>query len=189
MKYDLNKKSNRFAKRTLADFSDSLFSMLTKKSFEDITVNELCEISNYPRATFYNYFDDIYDLLNYCWYCISKEIKVEDYVEMQPEERLQVLFERLYDFMALQKETLNVIVRMNSVDGKMFNSFQQYFRKQINIVMENCSCTSRYPIPYELVADHYSNTILLLIEWSFLKKKINSKEEAMVCLRHLLNGI
>lgn len=189
MKYDLNNKSNRFAQRTLSDLSNALFSILAKKPFEEITVNELCETSNYPRATFYNYFEDIFDLLNYCWYCLSQEIMLEDYADLQPEERLHVLFGRLYDFMDLQRKTLNTIVRLNTLDGKMFNSFQQYFRKQIYTVMENCPCTSRYPISYELVAEHYSNTVLLLIEWSFLKNKYSSKEEAITCLKYLLGGI
>ena len=59
MKYDLTKKTNRFAERTLKDFSETLFSLVEKKKFEDITVNELCNACNYPRATFYNYFQDI----------------------------------------------------------------------------------------------------------------------------------
>ena len=52
MKYDLSKKTNRFAERTLKDFSETLFSLLEKKKFEDITVNELCSVCNYPRIIF-----------------------------------------------------------------------------------------------------------------------------------------
>lgn len=189
MKYDLNSKSNRFAQRTLSDFSNVMFSLLEKKAFEDITVNELCKVSNYPRATFYNYFEDIYDLLDYCWYCLSKEIKLDDYVNMQPEERLYILFDRIYDFMDSQKEKLDAIIRLNPIDREMTTSFQMYLRKQVSSVMENCPCTNNYPIPYELVADHYSNTLLLLIEWSFLKNKCHSKEEANTCLKYLLNGV
>ena len=54
MKYDLNKKMTRFAQRALEDFSRVLFEALMKKSIERITVGELCEKANYPRATFYN---------------------------------------------------------------------------------------------------------------------------------------
>jgi hypothetical protein len=189
MKYDLNNKTNRFAKRTLADLSNVMFLLLSKKPFEEITVNKLCEISNYPRATFYNYFEDINDLLNYCWFCLSKEIKLEDYQEMPPEERLYVLFGRLYDLMEVQKDTLNTIVRLNPLEGKMFISFQQYFKKQIYKAMENCPCTSRYPISYELIAEHYSNTILTVLEWCFLKHKCISKKEAMDCIRYLLGSL
>ena len=67
MKYDITKRATKGAQRTLEAFSGTMFELLSRKSFEEITVNELCQQSNYPRATFYNYFDDKYDLLNYCW--------------------------------------------------------------------------------------------------------------------------
>ena len=37
MKYDLNKKTNRFAERTLAAFSESLMQLLETKALESIT--------------------------------------------------------------------------------------------------------------------------------------------------------
>ena len=64
MKYNTNKKMTRGAKRTLNDFMCTMFTMLSEKNFEEITVGELCKCANYPRATFYNYFDDKFDLLN-----------------------------------------------------------------------------------------------------------------------------
>ena len=67
IKLDLNRKLSRGANRTLKIFSDTLFKLLTEKAFENITVNEICEKASIPRATFYNYFDDKYDLMSYCW--------------------------------------------------------------------------------------------------------------------------
>ncbi|WP_289184177.1 TetR/AcrR family transcriptional regulator [uncultured Dubosiella sp.] len=189
MKYDLERKSNRFAQRTLSAFSGSLFALLKKKPFEEITVNELCKTCNYPRATFYNYFEDIYDLLAYCWRLLAKEIHVDDYVKMQPDERLFVLFDRIYDFMTMQKKEISSILRFNGLDGEMIHSFQQYLGEQIFSIMKTCSCRDQYPVPYELVAKHYSNTILLIVEWGFLKGNCHSKESAIEYLKYLLNGV
>ena len=66
MKYDLTKKLTIGASRTLYSLQQSLLSLLSEKSFEEIAVGELCEKAMLPRATFYNYFDDKYDLLEYC---------------------------------------------------------------------------------------------------------------------------
>lgn len=189
MKYDLNNKTNRFAQRTLAAFSETLFTLLMKKPFEEITVNELCEISNYPRATFYNYFEDIYDLLNYCWLCLSKEINLEDYVEMKPEERLYEIFSRIYDFMDSNFKDLESVLKYNQLEGKLIGSFQKYLREQIRTIMKNCSCNKKYPVPFEMVVDHYSNTLQLVIEWSFFKKERYFKEKAQKCIVYLLKCI
>ena len=79
MKYDLSKPITRGAKRTLDALSGAMFLLLSEKSFEEITVGELCEQAQYPRATFYNYFDDKYDLLNYCWLSLAEKIGLSEY--------------------------------------------------------------------------------------------------------------
>lgn len=97
MKIDINNKNSRFTQRTLAAFSQALFQLLEKKAFEEITVNELCEISNYPRSTFYNYFEDIYDLLEYTWTTVSADIVNEKYIELDDSKYTQFLFRKMYD--------------------------------------------------------------------------------------------
>lgn len=42
---------------------ETLFDLLTIKSFEDITVSELCRVSKVHRTTFYLYFDNLFELL------------------------------------------------------------------------------------------------------------------------------
>jgi AcrR family transcriptional regulator len=67
MKYDMNRNMTRSAARILAAFTSAMAGLASEKPFEEITVQELCAKAGYPRATFYNYFDDKYDLLDYCW--------------------------------------------------------------------------------------------------------------------------
>lgn len=189
MKYDLSNKKTRFAQRTLTAFSDNLFKLLEVKAYEDIAVNELCEISNYPRATFYNYFDDIYDLLDYCWLRMSMDIKIDDYQQLEPEERMNVIFKRIYNFLLSQKGKLNAILKHNSIDGKLVDSLCKYLKKQIREIMSQCNCTERYEIPYEMVSEHYANTIMLVLEWSFLRKEPISQAKAKECIAYLLKKV
>lgn len=189
MKYDLNNKANRFAERTLLAFSSTLMQLLEKKRFENITVGEICEKCNYPRATFYNYFDDSYDLLNYCWIAMTKDIKIDDYEEMAPEERVYIIFGRVYDYFESYKERLEKIMTNNPMDGAMVISCTLYIRQQTSRIMMTCPYKEEHSIPHELMAEHFSNTLQLVIEWCFLRRKISSKEEAEKCLRYLLSNI
>ncbi len=189
MKYNLNGKPSRFAQRTLANFSQSLFDLLTEKAFESISVNELCQIVNYPRATFYNYFEDIFDLLDYCWYCMSKEMKLDEYLEIDTESRLYTLFNRFYDYMISYNTKLGKIMKNNALDGTLVFSFRKYLIKYVSTLMNKCDCENTYPIPYELMIEYYSNTVLLVIEWCFLKEKNVSKDDANHYLGYLLNNI
>ena len=64
----LDKNETLSSRKTLNKLSNTLLSLLKQKSFEQISVKELCRESKTGRSTFYNYFDDIYDLLDYFWY-------------------------------------------------------------------------------------------------------------------------
>ena len=188
MKYDLNNRTNRFAERTLLAFSSTLMAILETKEFEKITVGEICDACNYPRATFYNYFDDSYDLLNYCWIAMMQEIKVDDYPDMVPEERVYIIFDRVYDYFEAYRERLQKIMAVNTIDGALVMSCSLFVRQQTNKIMLDCPCEKTHMIPHELMSEHFSNTIQLMIEWCFLRKKIASKEEAEKCLRYLLQN-
>ena len=50
-------------------------------------------------------------------------------------------------------------------------------------------CMEHYKIPYEIIADHYCNTILLVLEWHFLKGNTCSKEQAHEYLKFLLGTL
>ena len=120
MKYDHTKKTNRFAARTLKDFSTTMFSLLKDKPFESITVLQICQIANYPRATFYNYFEDKYDLLEYCWSLIKDQIRLEEALDIcHPHETFE-LFGRLYDCFKEHKKLLTKIMAHNPVEGELF---------------------------------------------------------------------
>ena len=56
--------NDRRVKRTKKLLRDSLFSLLQKKSINEITVTELTDVADINRATFYFYYTDIFDMLN-----------------------------------------------------------------------------------------------------------------------------
>ncbi|WP_423363028.1 TetR/AcrR family transcriptional regulator [Mycoplasma sp. P36-A1] len=189
MKYDLSKKPTKGAMRTLDALSCAMFTLLSKKGFEDITVNEICDMTSYPRATFYNYFDDKFDLLNYCWHILDQQIHLEEYEKMDPRESLYIYFDRIYDVVESSNEIIKKILSNNTESGYMFNSFKIYMNAKVRETFQKCSLTPHYQIPSEIVSDHYSNTLLLILEWVFWKKEHCDKESAHKYLKYLLDGL
>lgn len=189
IKYDLKKKTNRFAKRTLDSFSNAMCELISEKSFESIKVSEVCNKAKYPRATFYNYFEDKYDLLNYCSMIFSEKINLEECLEKQPEIRLFEIFNRMYDFINDNNDKVKKIIKVNEREGELINNFRFHLKKKIIDVMNQCECTNNYKIPYEIIAEHYSNTIMMIIDWSLLKNKGLTKEDSNKYLHLLLDSI
>lgn len=87
MKYDLKKKTNKFAKQILGTFSSTMF-----------------------------------DLLNYCWELLREEIHFDDYPEIEAEDRLFEIFNRMYDFLD-NSNKLRAIIHVNQMDGILIEIF------------------------------------------------------------------
>ena len=189
MKYDGSRPMTRGAKRTLTAFSNGMLLLLTKKPFEEITVGELCEGAQYPRATFYNYFDDKYDLLEYCWQTLAAQIGLSEYHHAPENEMLYLYFDRIYDFTRENRSTVSQILLHNPENGYMVSSFRSFLNGRMREIFQKCMDAAEKEIPKELLADHYSNTLFLVWQWSALKDASCTKEMGRTYLRMLLSKI
>ena len=59
----MNRKEDARVSRTRAKLFSSFTELLSEKTFEDITINEICVRADIRRATFYKHFSDKYDFL------------------------------------------------------------------------------------------------------------------------------
>ena len=138
MKYDITKPLTKGAKRTLEAFTGKMFMLLSEKSFEEITVGQLCEAAQYPRATFYNYFDDKYDLLGYCWQTLAEQVGFSDYHHAEENEMLYLYFDRIYDFTKQNEVVIHKVLLHNSEVGYMFSSFRNFLNSKMRFIFKTC---------------------------------------------------
>lgn len=181
--------NTRFAQRTLEDFTKALLSMLEKKRLEEISVNELCEAVNYPRSTFYNYFVDIFDLLDDCWETLYIGIHADDYPTIPHEDRTNALFDFLYSYMDSVRPKIRKKISHNAVDGKMCESLKKFMRLKIGKMIFECPQSDHYPLSLEIIAEHYANTIWMVLEHSFLYRDTLTKAEAITAVSYLLGTL
>lgn len=73
MKFEKNKKDLRVIKSRIA-IKKSFLELLRHNSIERITINKICELAEINRMTFYNHYEDKYDLFIDCLNDIKKEI-------------------------------------------------------------------------------------------------------------------
>ena len=71
--------------RTYLLLKNALLELLAKKSFDEIKVNDICNLAMIHRTTFYSHFQDKYDLLEYCVKNIEQEL-TEKIRQMDQEE-------------------------------------------------------------------------------------------------------
>ena len=184
MKYAWEHKSNKGAERTLLNFGITLLDLLKEKSFEKITIKEICNKANYPRATFYNYFEDKYDLLEFYFDFLLKNSGFHEYLEN--DISTYEVFDKLYDYLKQYKDDIKSILVFNEQDGELVHYSRRFIR---NIILEKMkdSHFKNNQIPYEIISEHYVNTLELIIKWSFIVDKPIKKEEANKYLKYFLN--
>lgn len=189
MKYDLTKKLTIGASRTLYSLQQSLLSLLSEKSFEEIAVGELCEKAMLPRATFYNYFDDKYDLLEYCMMAVRRPVgqRLPGHRELRGAD--DKLMENCFDFLDRSIETVGAILKNNPPNLYFINQIRFYLLSNMSAAFKSNPDSHRFKVPQEMAANLYSQVILIILEWKYLDKKECSKEQAKEYLKQMVSGI
>ncbi|WP_125565459.1 TetR/AcrR family transcriptional regulator [Companilactobacillus insicii] len=189
MKIDVTQHLTLGAKRTLKAFRIAMFESLSEKEFDKITVNDICKISEYPRATFYNYFDDKFDLLKYLWSYIGKDILNKIPKDADEEEGIVEIFNLLLEFFNNHQELLANITKNNGADSHLWHSMSSYLRHEANtIVYEYCAENEQVKVPAKLLARFYSDLIIAVLEWCLFEQPNIDVEIADEYLVNLLNG-
>ncbi len=189
MKYDLSKKLTIGASRTLISLQQAMLTLLAEKSFEEIAVQALCEKSMLPRATFYNYFDDKYDLLEYCFMTLHKQIDSGYQEANNCEKRLNALLENFIDFFDQNLGIIQSILKNNHPNQYFINQIRFYLITNMMSAFKSSPNKHQFKIPQEMAAKLYSESVLIILEWKYLDKKECSKEQAKEYLRMMVSGI
>lgn len=189
MKYDLSKKMTIGASRTLLSLQNAMQSLLCKKSFEEIAVGELCEMAMLPRATFYNYFDDKYDLLEYCFMTVRDRLDSGYQDGGTCVQRMDTLVENCFGFLDENIEIVQAILKNNLPNLYLINQIRFYLMSNMSAAFQSNSESHCFKVPQKMAANLYSQVILLILEWKYIDKEACSKAQAKEYLAQMVSGI
>jgi len=111
--------------------ADSMFSLLKTKSFEKITIEMILNESKVSRSTFYRYFNDKYELMNWCY---------QSYVD--------TLLAKVYNGSENWKNTLFLIFQF-------LNDNHEYFEQAAKVQGKNSFGDFLYNYSYEFYKNIY----------------------------------
>lgn len=189
MKIDLNSNLTKNKVRTLNGFKLVMYKLLSMMPFEEITVDKLCKEAEYPRATFYNYFQDKYDLLEYCFINIANELNIEFTHQGEENEMLFSYFDRIYEFSSNNIDQIKKILIFNKEDSYLFSSFRSFLSLKMKMIFKDCDYAQNKHLPKDLLSEHYANTLFLVWKWAFIMDKSCTKSEALKYLESLIGNI
>jgi len=107
--------------------SEDLRELMEKHLFEKITIKQICDQTGVIRATFYNYFDDKYDCLNWIVRRDMREGNEEYYEKGEMITTFRNVLNRISENRAFYRTAYNVTGQ---------NSFEDMIRNNITEVLE-----------------------------------------------------
>ncbi len=112
----MDKKNN-----TKVVLAESLRTLIQKMPFQSITIKKICDEAGVVRVTFYNYFVDKYDALDYLVQC-----DLADGIQIQSADPVKVLIEHLASMLMRYRRFYEIAV---DIEGQ--NGFQEIFIGQM----------------------------------------------------------
>lgn len=170
--------------KTYKALEETMQALLQKKSFQKITVNDICQNAMVSRSTFYLHFEDKYQLLMFCLQNESERLKsslIEKETKESILEALNIIKER-------KKVYYNIF--MSEINFEVFQMFKSFFLQFISDTLVECEkrgVTLVGPIP--ILSAYYANGIAGTIVWWIKNNFENSIEEMASCLYKLLSDI
>ena len=150
---------DRRKRKTQTTITAVLYQLLTKKSYEEISVSQICQVADINRGTFYLHFIDKDDLLEKS---IAYEMqKLVEYCEDNGETNSQRKLGKTFEYITDHREQLKRLVH---ADKQGF--FAQY---QIDYLMEQLTDHAY------LTSIFYANGIVGLLE-HYLMSDVSEKE-------------
>jgi AcrR family transcriptional regulator len=161
------KKQPEITEKTRQSFTDVFCSLYCQKPIEKITVQEIANKSGYNRSTFYQYFTDVYDLLNFIENdildYIRRNLKNTEQSDTKPQDIL-LLFEEKGTYLNALFGDYGNIRFIEKMKDEFFSDGQKY------CIPQDISLT-----PY-LLEFHISTSFSLLRLWQRRQKDLTPDE-------------
>lgn len=177
--------------KTRKALCDAFIPLLEEKTFEDITINELCKKAMIRRATFYQHFEDKYDFLAF----FIRQTR-EDFLPTESEHATNsskysyyvYLFGELISFVDAHEKLIESILKSN-----MFSTLLKIFSEDMTInILSKLKEQEKQGVifiaPIELLAYFYSGGIIQTLLFWLNSNKEMPKETLMEHLENILSS-
>lgn len=152
--------------------AESLRTLMMRMPFEKITIKDITDEANVIRTTFYNHFQDKYDLLDWIYY----EYYIKPSNQLIENNMLLEAFTLMIKNMEKDKEFLLKATRGNkeSMRDVMFRSYKDAVVKMVEAI--DLDLPSINPLfTNELVAEYYANNVtFVVLKWIDMDMKVPS---------------
>ena len=148
--------------RTYEQLSASLVSLLTTKTFEELSVSEICDNADVHRATFYKHFNDKYEFLNFCFdnelSKIGFDVPATEATVENIKENFMIFIKATFEFICSKKAFFSIMLSKNfsvTLGASFTVAVHNYCLEKIKVILPGTTKERA-----ELFAAFYSNAFI-----------------------------
>lgn len=130
----LKNPQDRRARRTAAQIKDTMYSFLQRKAIHEITVSEICKACQINRATFYDHYRDVFDLVQDMEQDLLLALQVLMDSAADAEAESSDVSHLFFAFLAEHRERLYLLIsseRSREFCARMDDQLMPFFEKKI----------------------------------------------------------
>ena len=179
----LKNPQDRRAKRTATQIKETMFDFMQKKAIHEITVSEICKSCQINRATFYDHYRDVFDLVQDMEHDVL--LALEGLMEsVSPEEMApEVVSHLFFAFLAEHRESLNLLItseRSREFCGRLDARLMPFFEKKIR---QNYDIPEGMDLELRCAMEFVSNGYYRFFLNALTGSRTRIGEEAGICAR------
>ena len=137
----MSQKEDLRIRKSRANFHRALLQLLEEKNFEDIKVIDICKVSNLNRSTFYDHFNDKYELL----YSLVDYFKIELIKELEISKTISFnnyileITNTVTNYLDKNNKVLTIINNNLLIYNMLFESIDEAIKNKIETDYDNKS--------------------------------------------------
>lgn len=187
----MEKKKDLRIQKTYIALTNAFMNLLRKKKFEDISVQEICDLAMVGRATFYKHFADKYEFTVFCVHRMHQTYvdEAEDYATDNPSNYYTKLIQRIFDFIDTNADLIHAL-ESSSVFPLLLDSCSDNLTHNLQIHLEKDWPSDKpMPVSPEILAQLFMGGVMQCSKWWYIHQDAMSKEEMLRTLFSLLGRI
>lgn len=178
----MNKKPE-ITEKTKQKFIDVFCELYKQKPIEKITILEITKLSGYNRSTFYQYFRDIYDLLEYIENDILNYFK--ELLELDIEVRIREDV-AMHKMSKLYEEKGDCLSSLLGDYGSV--RFIEKIKDMLESYIKDFDFTPDNPALRPYIIEFFLSNIIMLFKFWHKNNKNISSDELVILIQNLIRG-
>ena len=159
----MQKKEDLRIRKTKANLYKSLLQVMEEKTFEEIKVTDICNVSMINRSTFYDHFSDKYELLASLLKDLNEELISHLKVEKEVKSLKEYYVELIRQIVDFQNKNLNIfsafaVLRKNN-NSIAYDMLKEALQQEVTKKM-NETYINKSNVPMEIISLFYVSAVI-----------------------------